>query len=132
MAGVVHADRVALAEGRQRSAAHWSGAHAADVLGSQLVQSGRRSQAQRERLKAIAPHAEDFTNKRAYRNAPLSDADKETNRCKSSIRAKVEHPFLILKRLWGFAKVCYRGFRRMPTAPMPCWQQSTLSSMADR
>lgn len=74
--------------------------------------SAYRGKAQRERLKEIAPKAKDFTNKRAYRNAPLSDADKETNRRKSSIRAKVEHPFLILKRLWGFAKVRYRGLTK--------------------
>lgn len=74
--------------------------------------SAYRGKARRERLKGIAPKAKDFTNKRAYRNAPLSDADKETNRRKSSIRAKVEHPFLILKRLWGFAKVRYRGLAK--------------------
>lgn len=74
--------------------------------------SAYRGKAQRERLKEIAPRAKDFTNKRAYRNAPLSDADKETNQRKSSIRAKVEHPFLILKRLWGFAKVRYRGLAK--------------------
>lgn len=74
--------------------------------------SAYRGKVQRERLKELAPNAKDFTNKRAYRNAPLSDADKETNRRKSSIRAKVEHPFLILKRLWGFAKVRYRGLAK--------------------
>lgn len=74
--------------------------------------SAYRGKARREHLKAIAPRAKDFTNKRAYRNAPLSDADKQTNRRKSSIRAKVEHPFLILKRLWGFAKVRYRGLAK--------------------
>jgi IS5 family transposase len=74
--------------------------------------SAYRGKAQRERLKSIAPQAKDFTNKRAYRNAPLTEADKETNRRKSSIRAKVEHPFLILKRLWGFAKVRYRGLMK--------------------
>jgi transposase, IS5 family len=74
--------------------------------------SAYRGKAQRERLKELAPNAKDFTNKRAYRNTPLSDADKETNRRKSSIRAKVEHPFLILKRLWGFAKVRYRGLAK--------------------
>jgi len=74
--------------------------------------SAYRGKAQRERLKTLAPQAKDFTNRRAYRNAPLSDADKETNRRKSSIRAKVEHPFLILKRLWGFAKVRYRGLMK--------------------
>ena len=74
--------------------------------------SAYRGTTQRARLRELAPNAKDFTNKRAYHNAPLSDADKETNRRKSSIRAKVEHPFLILKRLWGFAKVRYRGLAK--------------------
>ena len=74
--------------------------------------SAYRGQEQRERLKHIAPRVKDFTNKRAYRNAPLSDADRETNRRKSSVRSKVEHPFLTLKRLWGFAKTRYRGLAK--------------------
>jgi IS5 family transposase len=74
--------------------------------------SAYRGRVQRERLRKIAPKAKDFTNKRAYRNAPLTDADKETNRRKSGIRAKIEHPFLMLKRLWGFAKVRYRGLAK--------------------
>jgi len=80
--------------------------------------SAYRGKAQRERLKEIAPQAKDFlnpfldTNKRAYRNAPLTEEDKETNRRKSSVRSKVEHPFLTLKRLWGFAKVRYRGLAK--------------------
>ena len=74
--------------------------------------SAYRGREQRERLKEIAPGAKDFTNKRAYRNRPLSDADRQTNRRKSSVRAKVEHPFLTLKRIWGFAKVRYRGLAK--------------------
>lgn len=74
--------------------------------------SAYRGRAQRERLKTLAPKAKDFTNKRAYRNAPLTDADRETNRRKSSVRAKVEHPFLTIKRLWGFTKVRYRGLAK--------------------
>jgi IS5 family transposase len=70
--------------------------------------SAYRGKEQRERLKELAPSAKDFTNKRAYKNQPLSEGDKATNRRKSSVRSKVEHPFLILKRLWGFAKVRYR------------------------
>ena len=71
-----------------------------------------RGEKQRQRLKELAPNARDFTNKRASRNRPLTDADKETNRRKSSIRAKVEHPFLKLKRIWGFAKTRYRGLAK--------------------
>ena len=74
--------------------------------------SAYRGKAQRQRLKQIAPKAKDFTNKRAHRNAPLSAAERETNRRKSSIRSKIEHPFLILKRLWGFAKARYRGLAK--------------------
>lgn len=64
---------------------------------------------QKKVLREIAPMAKDFTNKRARRNNPLSDADRETNRRKSQVRAKVEHPFRPLKNLFGFAKVRYRG-----------------------
>ncbi len=74
--------------------------------------SAYRGEKQRERLKQIAPRAKDFTDKRAYRSRPLSDADRQTNRRKSSVRAKVEHPFLTLKRIWGFAKVRYRGLAK--------------------
>ena len=74
--------------------------------------SAYRGKSQRERLKELAPKAKDFTNKRGYRNAPLTEADRETNRRKSSVRAKIEHPFLMLKRLWGFAKVRYRGLAK--------------------
>jgi IS5 family transposase len=74
--------------------------------------SAYRGQKQREQLRELAPDARDFTNRRAYRNRPLSQADQATNRRKSAVRAKVEHPFLVLKRLWGFAKVRYRGLAK--------------------
>ena len=71
--------------------------------------SAYRGKNQRVLLKQIAPKAKDFTNKRNHRNRPLTETDKETNRRKSSVRSKVEHPFLTFKRIWGFAKVRYRG-----------------------
>lgn len=67
---------------------------------------------QKDVLKQVAPKAKDFTNKCASRNTPLTDADKETNRRKSQVRAKVEHPFRPLKSLYGFAKVRYRGLMK--------------------
>jgi transposase, IS5 family len=74
--------------------------------------SAYRGEQQRERLKRIAPKAKDFTNKRARKNRPLTDADKQTNRRKSAVRSKVEHPFLTLKRIWGFAQARYRGLAK--------------------
>lgn len=64
---------------------------------------------QREAMRRAAPAARDFTHKKAYRHAPLSDRQRETNRSKSSIRAKVEHVFFVIKRVFGFTKVRYRG-----------------------
>jgi len=52
----------------------------------------------------------DFTNKRGYKNRALTEADKQTNRRKSAVRSEVEHPFLTIKRLWGFGTVRYHGF----------------------
>ena len=64
---------------------------------------------QGEVLRQYAPGATDFTNKKGARNRPLTDRDKSANRTKSKVRAKVEHPFLILKRIFGFNKIRYRG-----------------------
>jgi len=74
--------------------------------------SAYRGERQKKQVKEVAPKARDFTNRRTYSHRPLTEADKATNRRKSSVRAKVEHPFLILKRLWGFAKVRYRGLAK--------------------
>ena len=74
--------------------------------------SAYRAQNQQKLLTTIAPNARDFTNKRAYRNRPLTDTDRETNRKKSSVRPKIEHPFLRLKHLWDFTKARYRGLAK--------------------
>ena len=38
--------------------------------------------------------------------------DKKMEHDKSSVRCKVEHPFLIVKRFFGYAKVVYRGISK--------------------
>lgn len=40
---------------------------------------------------------------------PLSKSQKKRNRKHSAVRAKVEHPFRIIKHLWGHYKMRYRG-----------------------
>ena len=60
-------------------------------------------------IRKHAPKAKDFTQKKGSRHRSLTDAERAKNRAKSSVRAKVEHPFLILKRVFGFNKVRYRG-----------------------
>jgi transposase, IS5 family len=53
--------------------------------------------------------ARDFTNRKGFRNRGLTERECKKNSRKSSVRAKIEHAFLIIKRLFGFAKVSYRG-----------------------
>jgi IS5 family transposase len=43
---------------------------------------------------------------------PLSERWREINRARSRTRARGEHPFHVVKRLWGFAKVRYRGLAK--------------------
>ena len=67
---------------------------------------------QTEVIRRVAPKARDFTQAKASRNQALSDVERAKNRNKSKVRAKAEHPFLVIKRLFGFAKVCYRGIAK--------------------
>ena len=42
----------------------------------------------------------------------VDEEARRRNRTKSKVRAKVEHPFRILKRVFGFTKVRYRGLKK--------------------
>ena len=59
-----------------------------------------------------APKAKDFTNRRYRHCGVVDEREKAKNRTKSKVRAKVEHVFGVIKRVFGFAKVCYRGLEK--------------------
>lgn len=67
---------------------------------------------QGEVMREHAPKAKDFTHKKSHRHRALSEEDQRKNRTKSKVRAKVEHPIGVIKRVFGFAKVCYRGLAK--------------------
>lgn len=48
-------------------------------------------------------------NRKAYRHHQLSPEDVEYNHKQSQIRAKGEHAFLVVKHLWHYQKVRYKG-----------------------
>jgi IS5 family transposase len=57
-----------------------------------------------------APKAKDFTNQRTRKpGGEVDEAKRRKNRNKSKIRARVEHVFAVVKRLWVFAKMRYEG-----------------------
>jgi IS5 family transposase len=45
-------------------------------------------------------------------NRNLSERWRQINRARSRTRARGEHPFHVVKRLWGFTKVRYRGLAK--------------------
>lgn len=51
-------------------------------------------------------------NRRPNGSRPLSEYDKKINRSRSRTRARGEHAFRVVKQLWGFAKVRYRGIAK--------------------
>ena len=64
---------------------------------------------QKALIREHAPQAKDFTNQRIRKRGDVDEAERSRNRNKSRIRARVEHVFAVVKRLWSFTKVRYRG-----------------------
>ncbi len=69
-------------------------------------------QGQTEVIQDCAPNAQDLTNRRYRRQGVVDEAERARNRSKSTVRAKVEHPFLVIKRIFGFTKTRYRGLEK--------------------
>lgn len=92
--------------------------HDAKVLGDLLHGGETRvwgDQAYRGQTAAIrehAPNAKDFTNRRCRHRGGVDETERRKNRTKSGVRAKVEHSIGVVKRVFGFAKVRYRGLAK--------------------
>ena len=97
------------------SPANWS-----DVAALPYLLHGRETrvwgdqgyQGQTEVIRARAPRAKDFTNRKYRGRGWLNEAEKAKNRTKSQVRAKVEHSIGVIKRIFGFRKVRYRGLAK--------------------
>jgi len=64
-------------------------------------------EADRQRFRAAGVRYR--VNRRGTHHRPLTEHQRTINRTRSRRRARGEHAFRIVKRLWGFAKVRYRG-----------------------
>jgi IS5 family transposase len=67
---------------------------------------------QRDVIQPHAPNAKSFIQTNAHRPRPLTEEDRARNRTKAKVRAKVEHAFLVIKRIFGWANVRYRGLAK--------------------
>ena len=86
---------------------------------------------QRERLKDIAPKAKDFTNKRAYKNCPLTDADKERTGASPVYAPRSSIRSLLSSACGALPRSAIAAWRRMPTGLSPCWRCSTSANRDD-
>ena len=59
-----------------------------------------------------ARRARDCTNRRYRWGTRIDETIKAKNRNKSRVRAKVEHSIGVIKRVFGFQKVRYRGLAK--------------------
>lgn len=67
-------------------------------------------EADRQRFRAAGVRYR--VNRRGTKQRPLTDHQKRINQSRSRHRARGEHAFRIVKQLWGFAKVRYRGIAK--------------------
>ncbi len=63
-------------------------------------------------IREKAPYATDFTQPHSSRNKNLSATERKANRTKSRVRSRVEHVFHVVKRIFGFDKLRYRGIAK--------------------
>ncbi len=63
-------------------------------------------------IEQYAPKAKDFINRRYRHRGVVDEVERAKNRTKSKVRAKVEHPIGVIKRVFGFVKVRYRGLAK--------------------
>ena len=64
------------------------------------------------KARAEACGVEFNVNERGTKHHPLTASQKARNRRFSRVRAIAEHPYLVVKQLWGHAKVRYRGIAK--------------------
>jgi IS5 family transposase len=69
-------------------------------------------QGQTEAIREAAPQAQDMTCRRTRFINYVDEVARRKNTTKSRVRARVEHVFRILKRVFGFDKVRYRGIAK--------------------
>ena len=75
---------------------------------------------QRAVIREHAPKARDFTNRRYRHRGVVDEVERAKNRTKSKVtgpepvlaKAGVEHAIGVIKRVFGFAKVRYRGLKK--------------------
>jgi IS5 family transposase len=94
--------------------------------------SGYTGADKREELQRVTAGfliAEKPSKLRAIKNKRAHDSAVRWEHCKASLRAKVEHPFRVIKRQFGYTKVRYRGLAKNTAQVLTLFALSNLWMM---
>ena len=91
-----------------------------ELYGDQAYWSVLHRQAARERGVRYR------VNRRPQPGYPLTATQKRLNRLRSGTRARGEHAFHVVKHLWGFTKVRYRGLAKNTARLFSCFALANL------
>ena len=81
--------------------------------GEEEVIYGDKAYANQERQQEEEAAGKNWrVNRKARRGKKLTCADRAFNKKSNRVRARVEHVFGIIKHLWGYRKVRYRGLAK--------------------
>ena len=78
-----------------------------------FADAGYLGASERAEATGVQWHAAMRPGKRAQqKHTPWGAATEQVEKLKASVRAKVEHPFRVIKRQFGHTKVRYRGLKK--------------------
>ena len=70
--------------------------------------------------------------RRQQKHTPWVQLTEKAEKLKASIRAKVEHPFRVIKRQFGYNKVRYRGLKKNTAQIITLFALSNIWMARDR
>jgi hypothetical protein len=101
------------------------------VRNEQRVYGDSAYASQKALIASKDPNAKDLTNQRTGRAGGVVDeVERGKNRNKSKIRARVEHVFGVVKRLWGLARCDTGDYKRTQRVRSRPWHWPTFTSVA--
>ena len=83
-----------------------------DSQGLASLLHGNEQRVYGDKIKQKVPKAKEFTQARAFRDRALSEVDIAHNKTQSTVRARVEPAFLVIKKIVGGDKVRYKGLAK--------------------
>ena len=70
--------------------------------------------------------------RKQQKHTPWGVITEQAEKLKASVRAKVEHPFRVIKRQFGYTKVRYRGLKKNTAQLITLFALSNISMARSR